>query len=168
MSPYPAAPGFPQPAAGYTAFGTQPTATKPPRPAVTLAAILLLAGGALTILGCALTWFEASGVKVTGFTTFDGDDVNDGPFFTFMAVVLIAFGITFLAAKRVFVLAIIGVIAAGIVILAGISDYGDVRDFKDIFGQFSDVSIGPGLPVVILGGVVSLVGSILALAKRRK
>lgn len=167
-TPYPPAPGFAQPVPGYTAYGTAPVTSKPPRPSVTLAAILLLAGGALTILGCALTWFEANGVTVTGFTTFGEEDVNDGPFFTFMAVLLIAFGITFLAARRVFVLAIIGVIAAGIVILAGIGDYSDVRDFKEVFGEFGDISIGPGLPIVILGGLVSLAGSILALTKRRK
>ena len=131
-----------------------------------IAATLLLIGAGLVILGSVLNWFSLGGYHVNGFTTGDNDDVNDGPFFTFFAVVFIGFAITFFAARRVFVLAILSVVFAGFVILPALSDLSDINDLKDVFGD--SISIGPGLPVVIVGGCVCLAGGIVALAKRRR
>ncbi len=170
----PAAPGHGQPtppAYGQPqTYGYQPVVTKPPRPPVPIAAALLLVGGALVILGCLLNWFSVLGTDFNGFSS-DGDgNVKDGPFFTFLAAVLIGFAITFFAARRVFVIAILAVIFASVVVIAGLGDFGDVTtsvdDVRDVFDDAA--SVGPGLPVVVLGGLVCLAGGIVALAKRRR
>jgi hypothetical protein len=138
---------------------------------VPIAAVLLLIGAVLTVVGSALPWVKAAGETINGFTRGDTEDsVNDGPVLTFIAVLLAGFAITFLVAKRVFVLAILSVVFASFVILIGAADLGDAQDVRDFFRVFGDedASVGAGLPVVIVGGLVALAGGIVSLAKRRR
>jgi hypothetical protein len=144
--------------------------TKPPRPAVTIAAIVLLVGSALMVVGSLLPWLEGFGETLNGFDEdFDGDS-RSGPAYAFLAVVFAGFAITFLAAKRVLAVAIISVVLAAFAVLASFGDLSDANDEKDILEALggSDISLGVGIPVVIIGALVALGGSIAALAKRRR
>ena len=172
----PSQPAPPPAPAGYTSpppMGGYPPAPgmmieKPPRPTVTVGAALLVAGGALLILGSFLNWFSLEGERFTGFSG-EGSETKDGPVFVFFGVLAIGFGVAMLAAKRMLAVAILGVVFSTLAVLAAFVDLADVSDAKDIAKEF-DITFtqGPGLWVVLLGGLVALAGSITALAKRRR
>ena len=123
----------------------------------------MIAGAAVMIVGSFLTWFTIGGLDVNGFTDFGGED-RDGPVFFGFAVILAAFGITTLAARRLLPIAILAVVLASFAAIFAFADYGDVSDLEDL--GFAEA--GPGLPVVIVGSLIALAGGIVALAKRRR
>jgi hypothetical protein len=174
----PPPPGYPQPPAppygappspGYTPYGMTAPGAKPPRPAVTIAAILLLAGSALMVVGSLLPWLEGFGETINGFDEDSDGDSNSGPAYAFLAVVFTGFAITFLAAKRVLAVAIISVVLAAFAVLASFGDLSDAIDAKEFLDDLGgDATLGIGIPVVILGALITLGGSIAALAKRRR
>jgi hypothetical protein len=165
-----AAPPPPPPAPVYGAptYGA-PVAAKPPRPVVTAGAGLMVGGALLGVIGSFLTWFTLEGETYNGFGGTGADDVRDGPVFVFLAVVVGGLGIAMLAARRNLAMAIIGVVFAAFAVLAALADLGDVSDLKDLADAFgADFSTGPGLYLVLVGGLIGLAGSIAALAKRRR
>jgi hypothetical protein len=123
----------------------------------------MIGGAVVMIIGCFLTWFTIRGVDVNGFTDL-GDEDRDGPAFFGFAVILAAFGITTLAARRLLPIAILAVVLASFATIFALADYGDINDLEDL--GFADG--GPGLPVVIVGSLIALAGGIVALAKRRR
>jgi hypothetical protein len=170
--PAPPAPaGFspaPPPMGAYPPAPGMMTMEKPPRPVVTVGAALMVAGGALLILGSFLNWFTIEGEAFTGFSGEDGD-TKDGPVFVFFGVVAAGLGVAMLAAKRMLAVAIIGVVFSVLAMLAAFVDLGDVSDAKDLAGAFGiEFSQGPGLWIILLGSLLALAGSIAALAKRRR
>lgn len=140
---------------------------QPPRPDTKVAAWLMLAGAVIVAVGCFIPWLSGSGDSVNGFDDlridFD-DEAASGFVFMFFAVVMLAFGITTLAAKRLLPIMIIGIVVASVSVLGSLAEYSDYRDFADIFGA----DVGPGLPIVILGSAVALGGAIAGCAKRRR
>ncbi len=162
------APGTPSPYGPRSAFGQQQYATmRMPRPKVTVGAILMLGGGAVVALGSFVTWFSLDGTDYTGFGSNGTDNVRDGPVFLTFGVMLAAFGIALLSAKRVLAVAIIGIVAAALTALFALADLGNVSDLKK---QVDGIrfSIGPGLYLCVVGGLVALAGSIVATATRRR
>ena len=160
----PALPTYSTP--GYPAVGGMPTA-KPPRPAVTVGAGLLVLGAVLIIAGSFLTWFTILGESYTGFSDGDGG-TKDGPVFVFLAVVLLAFGIAQLAARKVLAVGILAILFAVFALLAALADIGDVRDAMDLAESFDvDASSGPGLWVILIGSLIAMAGAIGTVAKRR-
>jgi hypothetical protein len=123
----------------------------------------MILGAVLMIIGSFLTWFTIGGVDITGFSEL-GDEDRDGPAFFGFAVILIAFGITTLAARRLLPIAILAVVLATFAAIFAFADYGDVTDLEDV----GLAKAGPGLPVVIVGSLIALAGGIAALAKRRR
>jgi len=165
-APPPPSPGIAPPAGGWAPA----PADKPPRPKVTIGSVLVIVGAAVAILGSFLNWFSvpSEDLDVTGFTEFEGE-TRDGPVFVFLGAVLVGFGIAMLAAGRVLAVAILAVITATLVVLFGLVDFGDVSDAQDLIeGLGGEFEVGPGLPIIIVGGLVSLAGSIVALSKRRR
>lgn len=145
-----------------------------PRPHVPVAAALMLAGAGVAVLGCVLTWgtfpdsVEAVGVprSFNGFTEFGGES-RDGPIFAVFAVIVAAFGITTLTAKRLLPIMIIGIVVAAFGALAGIVDFADVNNVDGEIPAAFEPTAGPGLPVVVIGFLVALGGFIAGIAKRR-
>ena len=138
------------------------------RPSVTVGAALLLLGGALLIIGSLLDWYTQFGRDVNGFSTVDGETRN-GPVFVFFGVVAAGFGVAMLAAKRMLAVAILGVVFSALAVLVAFIDLADVADAKDeapLLGL--ELTQGPGLWVILVGGLVALAGGIAALAKRRR
>jgi hypothetical protein len=123
----------------------------------------MISGAVLMIIGSFLTWFTIGGADVTGFSELGGED-RDGPVFVGFAVILAAFGITTLAARRLLPIAILAVVLASFAVIFAFADYGDVNDLEDL----GFVESGPGLPVVIIGSLIALAGGIVAVAKRRR
>jgi hypothetical protein len=129
----------------------------------------MIGGAALMVLGSFLTWFTLSGEDVTGFSELGGE-TRDGPIFLVLGVILAAFGITTLLARRMLAIAIIAVVLAALSLIAAVADYGDVNDLED-FDQAlgrDAFEVGPGLPIIVVGTLVALAGGIVALAKRRR
>jgi len=138
------------------------------RPTVTVGAALLVAGGALLILGSFLDWFSLEGESFTGFSG-EGSETKDGPVFVFLGVLAIGFGVAMLAAKRMLAVAISGVVFSTLAVLAAFVDLGTVSNLGDRLDlSGAEFAHGPGLWVVLLGGLLALAGSITALAKRRR
>jgi hypothetical protein len=125
----------------------------------------MIGGAVVIVVGSFLTWFTIGGVDITGFSELGGED-RDGPAFVAFAVILAAFGITTLAARRLLPIAILAVVFAAFAALIAFADYGDITDLED--DPVFSVEAGPGLPIVIVGTLVALAGGIVALAKRRR
>lgn len=144
-----------------------PGGLKPPRPSTTVAGVLMLAGAVVMAIGCFLPWLSGGGESVNGFDQIRSSGDNDaasGVVFVFLAVVLLAFGITTLAAKRILAIMIIGIVVASLCLLGALGEFSDYNDFADRVG----IDIGAGLPVVMIGSAVGLAGAIAGCAKRRR
>lgn len=143
---------------------------KPPRPVVTIGAALMIAGGALMIVGSFLNWFEIDGERFNGFSSgTDSDDgMKDGPAFVVLGGLAVVFGFVQLASKKLLALGIIGIIVSAFGLMAAFADLSDVNDVVDFGEAFGfDAAAGPGLYVVVLGSVLAIAGSIATVAKRR-
>lgn len=167
----PAPPSYSTPPAYSTPtfpVGAQP-GVKPPRPAVTVGASLLVLGGVLLIAGSFLTWFTILGESYTGFSTgADDGSTKDGPVFVFLGVVILAFGIVQLAARKVLAVGIIAIVVSALAILAALADIGDVSDAMDLAESLDiDASSGPGLWIILVGALIGMAGAIATVAKRR-
>ncbi len=79
----------------------------------------------------------------------------------FFAVVMFAFGVTTLAAKRLLPIMIIGIVVAAFSTLGAIAEY---SDYDDAFSG----DMGAGLPVVTLGSVLAVAGAITGCSIRRR
>lgn len=138
---------------------------KPPRPRCPIGAALLVVGALVIVVGSLLPWFELLGDSYNGFQEIDDEGARDGPAFVALAVVLAGFGITTFAARRLLPIAILAVIVAAFSALTALADWVDVAD---TLGDVPATSVGPGLPVVVIGSLIALAGGIVALATRRR
>jgi len=142
---------------------------------VPVAGWLAVAGGLFVVLGSFLPWgsfprsIEPYGLprEFNGFTKI-GDSVKDGPYFVGFAVVVVAFGITTLLAKRRLPVVIIGLIAAALGAIAAAFDLSDVANVGGDIPAAFEPSTGPGLPIVIVGFMLALAGFVIGIAKRRQ
>lgn len=175
--PYGGPPGFPVPP------------PKPPRPRVPIAGFLLIAGAVLVLVGCFLPWVTGGEERLNGFDNYYCTDDFDcigtehawGPLgwsendsvssfepaavlSIIGVVVMVAFAITFLAAGRVFAVAIISTVLTGFGVLFALLFIGIASSAADWAGG----SIGIGVFVHLLGAILAVAGSIVALAKRRR
>jgi hypothetical protein len=134
----------------------------------------MLTGSVAVVVGCALNWltlpegWDSLGVprRWNGYTKVLGD-YKDGPVFTVLAVIIAAFGITSLAAKRSLPIVIIGGVVAAFGVLAAAIDLADISNPEGVPASL-EPDVGPGLPVVIVGFVLALAGFIAGIAKRKR
>ena len=123
-------------------------------------------GAVIAAIGCFLPWLTITGTEINGFDEAPGEDASLGPAVIFFVVVLVAMGITTLAAKRILAIAIIGIVAASFSLLISAAQLADYSDFAD--SELPDTEVGAGLVVVVLGSLIALAGAIVTCAKRRK
>lgn len=147
---------------GYPVVGGVPAA-KPPRPAVTVGAGMLILGGVFLIAGSFMEWFTHFGESFSGMSGPDGE-TRDGPVFIFLGVLVISAGLTQLIARKVLAVGIVAIVVAAISVLAALADLGDVSDQVD--ASVLDSS-GPGLWVILIGSLIAMAGAIATVAKRR-
>jgi hypothetical protein len=166
---YGSPPNYP---AGYGAQAPMFVAVKPPRPRTTAAALLMLIGGIVMIVGAALPWISDSGTDYNAFdewtissvTNVFIEDTPPGGMFVLLGVVLIGFGIATLAAGRLLPIMIIGIVFAAFGVLGTITHLADYVDVTD----GSSASLGAGIIVTMVGSAAALAGAIAGCATRRK
>jgi len=146
-------------------------ATKPPRPPAPVAAWLLIAGAAAVVVGTLLPWLRLpGGGSINAFDDYrfladlDAYTIRPGPIFVGLAVVMAAFGIATLAARRMLAVMILGIVCTGIGALFALGCVGlyGSDEYRLVPGD-----LGAGVPVVAFGAVVGLAGSIVGCATRR-
>jgi hypothetical protein len=166
---YGSAPSFP---AAYGAQAPVFVAVKPPRPRIIAAALLMLVGGVVMIVGAALPWISESGTDYNAFEEWTIGSINNlfiedtppGGMFVLLGVVLIGFGIATLAAGRLLPIMIIGIVFAAFAVLGTITHLADYVDVTDT----TSASLGPGIIVTMIGSAAALAGAIAGCATRRK
>ena len=162
---YGSPPGYPP---AYGAQAPMFVAVKPPRPRTTAAALLMLIGGVVMIVGAALPWISDSGTDYNAFEEwtigFFREDTPPGGMFVLLGVVLIGFGIATLAAGRVLPIMIIGIVFAAFAVLGTITHLADYVDVTDT----TSASLGPGIIVTMIGSAAALAGAIAGCATRRR
>ena len=158
----------------YLQLNTTP-GTQGGRPSVPLSGWLAIVGAALVALGSFLPWGSFPRVVETlgfprAFTGFSrvGADVNDGPYFVGIAVIVAVFGVVTLLGKRRLPLMIVGVVFTALGAIAAVIDFADVADVGGDIPPALEPSTGPGLPIVIAGFVLALGGFVVGIAKRRR
>ena len=128
---------------------------------------MLALGGVLLIAGSFMGWFAFDGENFTGFSSGDGGS-KDGPIFVFLGVVVLAFGIVQLVARKVLVVGILAIVFSALALLAALADIGDVRNAVKLADSFGvEASSGPGLWIILIGALIAMAGSIATVAKRR-
>jgi hypothetical protein len=135
--------------------------------------LFLLIGGALLIVGALLPWLKIRGETGNGLDKFIYTDSqgtskivdSPGSAWIFLAIVLIGLGIALYAAGRVLPVAIIAIVVASIALLLVFFGWSTASDTKDYAGNGS---YGIGLPIGLVAAVLTLAGSIVATAKRRR
>lgn len=148
---------------------------RPPRPAIPVAGWLMIAGGVLIVIGTIIPWKTFGSQSINGFDRYvswtdDGYlEQTPGGIFVFAAVVLAAFGITSLAAKRVLAVVIIAIIVAAGTALFSAGELAIYGDDQGPFGQTVELgNLSAGIPVMLVGSLVALGGAIAGCAKRRR
>lgn len=143
-------------------------ATKPPRPNVRLGAILMVVGSLISIIGVFLPWLSDGGRSQNGTGIFLGSDLtlydNPGAGVIVFSLVTAGLGTALFFAGRVLAVAIIGIVFAVIALFIGLAMVSIASDTAD----FGDGSIGFGAILQPIAPLVTLAGSIVATAKRRK
>ena len=81
-------------------------------------------------IGCFLPWLTIADATINGFDEGPGEDAGSSAV-VFFAVVLVAMGITTLAAKRILAIAVIGIVAASFSLLISAAQLADYSDFAD-------------------------------------
>lgn len=141
---------------------------KPPRPDVKLGAILVMAGSLVSFIAVFLPWVSANGESQNGtgeFITSDFDFIeNPGAAVIVFGVVTIGLGIALFFAGRVLAVAILAIVFASIALLVGLGMVGIASDTSDFVGG----SLGVGAILQPIAPLVTLAGSIVATAKRRR
>jgi hypothetical protein len=130
----------------------------------------MMVGGVLTIIGTLLPWLGTGEGSINGFDPWLALDADDpfefqedpGAAFVLFAVVLIGFGITTLAARRLLPIMILGIIVGAFALLFGVAELAHYEDTRGGLG------LGVGLPAVVLGSAVGLAGAIVGCVRRRR
>jgi hypothetical protein len=126
------------------------------RPRSIFGGLLLILGGAVAMVGSALPWADIDSSEYSGLDT-------RGKTTIVLGAVVAVLGVAMLF-RRLVLLALAAVIASIAILVAAGMTVRDVLDARD----FTDASVGVGLWVTLAAGLVSLVGGIAALAKRRR
>jgi hypothetical protein len=149
--------------------------SKPPRPAIPVAGWLMVVGAVLIIVGTIIPWKTFGGESINGFDRYvswtdDGYlEQTPGGIFVFGAVVLLAFGITSLVAKRVLPVIIIAIVTATGLALFSAGELAIYGDDEGPFGQAIELGdLSAGIPVMLVGSLIALAGAITGCARRRR
>lgn len=149
-----------------------PAATpKGPRPRATAGGALMIAGGALAVIGVFLPWVSVDGgSSINGMDDFLMSDLSvvESPGIVGLigGLIGIGLGLALVLAGRVLAVAIVGVVGAALGLLIGFGLTAIANDTKDSL-SFLDASLGIGAILQPIGALVALAGAITALARRR-
>jgi hypothetical protein len=132
---------------------------------------VLLGAGLAAVLGALLPWLRASVGPIT--IERAGTDV-DGAITLFLGVVLGALALLALVIGSVrargLALGVAAIVVAGLVLLIAVVDIADVKDKAvdiEAGGIDIEVTVGSGLWLTLVAGLVGIVGGVLLLVRRR-
>jgi hypothetical protein len=153
--------GYPPPPPGYA----YPTPNAPRLSVVWTGWLLALSGLAATI-GSFLTWIHAVAAGATqDFSGISGD--RDGKITVVFGVLLLAGGVLIVIKQGRMWVSITGIVLAAILAIIALADVGDISDKSKRLAGFGRLDVGVGLVLVLLGALVALAFSIVALCVRR-
>lgn len=153
--------GYPPPPPGYG----YPTKSAP-RLSVLWTGWLLALGGLGATIGSFLTWIHAvAGGATQDFSGTSGD--RDGKITVVFGVLLLAGGVLIVVKQGRMWVSITTIVLAAILAFIALADIGDVSDKSKRLAGFGRLDVGVGLVLVLLGALVALAFSIVALCVRR-
>ena len=136
-----------------------------------VAASLMLLGAAMTIVGAFLPWWDASGFTLSGVDILFGRTKGGyrqvhGPGYVlvFLAAVTALLAIAMFVVGRLLSGGIIGIVAGGVSFFFALACLGIVQDTR---ARLGGGVIAAGVPVAMVGSAASLIGAIMATARRR-
>jgi len=176
--PYGAPPGY-----GYPP-PPPPMAAAAPRVSVLWAGALMVLGGAALAVGAFLDWAKVTylgrHVSITGLGSLSGDEefkraidpskVTDGKVTLTLGILLIIGGIIILARQGRIWVGIVGTVLAAICLIIALADFGQASDVNDkykVTAPGAHLSTEAGLTITLLGAIVALAFSIVAICVRR-
>ncbi|MGN6609488.1 MAG: DUF2510 domain-containing protein [Jatrophihabitans sp.] len=171
----PAYPPGSHPAAPYPAAAAPPIGPGAGLPRVPRRLWVAAAGAALVVLGCLLPWASQN----NGFSTqtISGTDANGGVLDLVLGLVLLGL-LAVVVRGRAGAKALWGALVVGAVIVvvcvANMSNLADVIDqeqasgVSDVLGTDTGTKVGVGIVLVLVGGLVAFVATLLALIGRRR
>jgi len=175
--------GYGQPPQGYgyqqQGYGQGPGQYPPPsdRPVSSNARLigwLIAATGLVVGIAAWLTWGSVDvgpeSLSINGVTGSDvpGDDESrDGVLTLILAIPAIVFGVIRALGKFALGSAIIGAVVAALVVVIAIVDMQDISDVVEGAPEGVEASIGIGLWLTLIGGILMAVASVAGIVKRR-
>lgn len=174
--------GPPPPGYGYPP--PPPVAAKAVRVSVLWTGALMLLGAAAVAIGSFLNWatvtYQGRHLSITGLGSLSGDEefkqavdpskVTDGKVTLTLAILLIIGGIIILARQGRIWVGIVGTVLAAICLIIALSEYGQASDVNDqyrVTAPGAHLSTEPGLAITLVGAMVALAFSIVAICVRR-
>ena len=176
QQPYGAPPGY-----GYP---PQPGAAGP-RVSVQWTGALMLLGGAILAVGAFLDWAKVSlggrHLSITGLGSLSGDEafkqavdpskVTDGKVTLTFGILLVIGAIVILAHQGRIWVGIVGTVLSAICLIIGLADLGQASDANDKYDAANipaHLSVQVGLVLTLIGAIVGLAFSIVAICVRRR
>lgn len=134
---------------------------------VSIGAIVGFVGGVLALVGAFIAW-ETISSPIVNMSTTGWDIGNGGKIIAVLGIVAIAVALAWILALRLPMPGVILVVAGVLVALVGIANYFSVTDDVNAANALlpGSTSLGIGVYVDILAGVVITVGGALGLVSR--
>ncbi len=121
------------------------------------------AGGILAVVGSIQTWSTGKvGRKKVGYNGFQHG--HNGVLFVLLGIVLIAVGLLIVRLGRQLIPAMIASVIGVAVSIVAVFDLADIANHSD--GFVAGATVGPGLPIVLLGGVIAVVAVVATLLEK--
>lgn len=142
----------------------------------------MLLGGAALAIGSFLEWVKITYLgrylSITGLGSLSGDEqfkqtvppskVTDGNVTLTLGVLLAIGGIIIVARQGRIWVGIVGTVLSAICLIVALADFGQISNVNDQFGaQGLHASAQAGLVISLLGAIVALAFSIVAICVRR-
>ncbi len=121
------------------------------------------AGGVLAVVGSIQTWSTGKvGRKKIGYNGLQHG--HNGVLLVLLGIVLIAVGLLIVRRGRQPIPAIVAGVFGVAVSIVAVFDLADIANHSD--GFVASATVGPGLPIVLLGGVIAVVGGVATLFEK--
>jgi hypothetical protein len=180
-------PQYQHPYGGHPAhvYPPQPPGASAPRVALQWSGALMFLGGAILAVGAFLDWAKvtlgARHISITGLGSLSGDDqfkqfvspskVTDGKITLTFGILLIVGAIIILAHQGRVWVGIVGTVLSAICLIIGLADIGQASNANDTYKSDNipaHLSVQIGLVLTLVGAIVALAFSIVAICVRRR
>ena len=179
-------PQYQQPYGAPQGYGyPPPPGAAGPRVSVQWTGALMLLGGALLAVGAFLDWAKVSlggrHLSITGLGSLSGDEafkqavdpskVTDGKVTLTFGILLVIGAIVILAHQGRIWVGIVGTVLSAICLIIGLADLGQASDANDKYDAANipaHLSVQIGLVLTLIGAIVGLAFSIVAICVRRR